>query len=588
MNNYRLNKADDAKEREKSVLGTAWKRLVPLMMEEKRSVIIALVAILITSIASLVVPIIIARVVDVYIKTKDFSGVIFFAGVLLVVFIIWLISNYVQIRTMGGVGRRVLFSLRNMIFSKIEELPVGFFNQNKAGDLISRINNDTDKLNQFFAQALMQFIGNLVLIVGAGIFLIVLSIKLGLVALIPAVVVLVITQIISPWVKKTSLRSLRSTGGLSGEIQESLNNFKVIVAFNRLDYFREKFKESNETNYKASISVGIASNIFIPIYTLASALAQLGVLAYGIYLISSGNFTIGLLIGFLLYVNSFYMPLRQLASVWSSLQLALAGLDRISEVLALKSNMEVIREREGVSSSVLEFRKVRFRYSDGTDVLRDVSFNLEKGKTYALVGPTGGGKTTTASLMARLYDPTDGTVFLSGKDIRSYEPHERVEKIGFILQEPFLFTGTVRENIIYGNKKYKKCSIEQLDEGLRRAGLEKLLARFPGGLDTVVSSSGNTLSLGQKQLIAFIRAVLREPEILILDEATANIDTMTEQLLEEVLHKLPEFTTRVVIAHRLNTIENADEIFFVNGGEIKLAGNMEHAVEMLLHGKRQS
>jgi ATP-binding cassette, subfamily B, bacterial len=221
-------------------------------------------------------------------------------------------------------------------------------------------------------------------------------------------------------------------------------------------------------------------------------------------------------------------------------------------------------------------------------VLHHNSFRLERGRTYALVGPTGGGKTTTASLIARLYDPTAGSVWLNGKDIRSYSPEERALKIGFILQEPFLFSGTVRENILYGNELYKGHSNEELATVIREASLETLLARFDGGLDSKLTSGGEGISLGQKQLIAFMRAVLRDPELLILDEATANIDTVTEQLLENILRRLPDSTTRVIIAHRLNTIENADEIFFVNSGEITPAGSLEQAVDMLLHGKRVS
>ncbi len=210
------------------------------------------------------------------------------------------------------------------------------------------------------------------------------------------------------------------------------------------------------------------------------------------------------------------------------------------------------------------------------------------GKTYALVGPTGGGKTTTASLIARLYDPTSGSVFLNGRDIRSYQAAERTGKIGFILQEPFLFTGTVKENILYGNEQYRDFGNEQLEQVIKQASLESLLAIFDQGLETQVLSGGDSISLGQKQLIAFMRAVLRNPDILILDEATANIDTITEQLLGDILKKLPETTTRVIIAHRLNTIENADEIYFVNSGEVIPAGSLDHAINMLLHGKRVS
>jgi ATP-binding cassette subfamily B protein len=362
----------------------------------------------------------------------------------------------------------------------------------------------------------------------------------------------------------------------------------VIVAFHRMDYFQRKFKTANDANYAASVSAGFANNIFMPLYGFSNHVAQLLVVAYGIVLIDQGQLTVGLLVGFLLYVNNFYGPMRQLATVWSSFQLALAALDRISEMLTLESNLPVISAAPADSSAALEFRNVHFKYPGGKEVLRDVNIELERGKSYALVGPTGGGKTTAASLMARLYDPTEGFVFLNGRDIRSIPPTERARKVGVIPQEPFLFTGTVHENIVYGNEEYANHSTEQLGDVLQKTNLSSLLSRFPEGLDTKITSSGNSISLGQKQLIAFMRATLRKPELLILDEATANIDTVTEQLLEDILEKLPKQTTKVIIAHRLNTIDNVDQIFFVNSGGVTLAGSMEHALGMLLHEKRAS
>jgi ATP-binding cassette, subfamily B, bacterial len=563
-------------------------RFLPLFATEKVPFAAAVAAILISSGTTLVAPVIIVRTIDTDIRLKNMQGLLISALFVFLIYAAGAVASYVQVRTMGGVGRRVLYYLRNELFLKLQDLPVAFFNQNKAGDLISRLNNDTDKLNQFVAQGLMQFVGSVFLISGAGVFLISLNIKLGLAALMPAFGVLLLTRGTSAWVKSRNLGSLQALGGMSSEIQESLNNFKVIVAFNRMDYFRRRFETANETNFAASVSAGYANNIFMPLYGLASQMAQLIVVAYGISLIEAGQVTVGLLIGFLLYVNSFYGPMRQLATVWSSFQLAMAGLDRISEVMSLESNMPVIAARGAEGESVLSFRDVWFEYPDGKEVLRDTTFEMERGKAYALVGPTGGGKTTTANLMARLYDPTRGSVLLNGRDIRSYTAEERAQKIGFILQDPFLFSGTVRDNIVYGNEPYKSYSSAQLAEVLAEANLSSLISRFPEGLDTVVATSGNSISLGQKQLIAFMRAVLRSPELLILDEATANIDTVTEELLEEILDKLPATTTRVIIAHRLNTIDNVDQIFFVNSGEITLAGSMEHAVDMLMHEKRDS
>jgi ATP-binding cassette subfamily B protein len=483
----------------------------------------------------------------------------------------------------------MLFRLRNSLFNKIQELPVDFFNQNKVGDLISRINNDTDKVNQFFSQSLMQFIGSIITMIGAGIFLLSINLVIGLAALTPALIVWIFTKIVSPWVKRRNAESMKSTGLLSAEIQESLANFKVIIAFDRRDYFRKRFEEANKNNYTQSVKAGVANNVLMPVYTLAANIGQLIVISLGIYLIIKGYFSIGLLISFIAYVTNFYNPLRQLAALWANFQVAMAGWDRISQILSLETNLKVVEDQNcETSTSYLSFRNVSFKYPNGKEVLHKVNFDLEKGKTYAFVGPTGGGKTTTASLIARLYDATKGSILLDGKDIRSYQPEERTRKIGFILQEPFLFTGTVRDNILYGNSEYKNFTNEQLAGAIEEAGLESLLKRFDTGLDTIIQTTSESISLGQKQLIAFMRAVLRKPELLILDEATANIDTLTEQLLEDILKKLPKSITLVIIAHRLNTIESADEIFFVNAGKIIHAGSINDAVNMLLHDKSES
>jgi len=585
--NYNLNKLSE--QQEKTSTYKALKKLLQLISHERKNLLLALAAILTNSTLNLLGPLIIGHTIDKYVQTKQYHGVLVNSGILLCMYLAALVSSYLQTKLMGGVGQRMLFTLRNAIFNKLQLLPVDFFNQNKAGDLISRVNNDTDKLNQFFSQSLMQFIGSIATMTGAGIFLLLINIKLGLAALAPGVLILIFTTIVSAWVKRKNAVNLKSVGGMSAEIQESLNNFKVIIAFNRRDYFRKRFDGANRQNYKTAIGAGLANNIFLPVYSFFSSIAQLMVLACGIYLISTGQFTIGLLVGYLAYATLFYNPLRQLASLWASFQVAMAGWDRVSQILSLESNLLTVEHSvEEPSAPLLEFRNVHFGYTADHEILHNVNFKLQPGKTYALVGPTGGGKTTTASLIARLYDPSKGMVLLDGRDIRSYEPIEKTKKIGFILQEPFLFTGTVKENILYGNEEYKDYTSQQFEQVITDANLGSLLALFEQGLETKVVSSGDSISLGQKQLIAFMRAVLRNPALLILDEATANIDTITEKLLGDILNKLPETTTRVIIAHRLNTIENADEIFFVNSGEVIRAGSLDDAMEMLLHGKRVS
>ena len=582
---YNLNKEH------KTSTTAALKKMLQFMKEEKRNLIIAFVVMALNSGIAMLTPYLIGYTIDHYIQTKLYRGLMTFTGILLVLYIISAATDYLQTKIMGSIGQRMLYSLRNAVFNKIQSLPVAFFNQNKAGDLISRINNDTDKVNQFFSQSLLQFVDSIFMMTGAAIFLLAIHLELGAAALIPAAFILIFVKLISPIVKKKNAASLKSTGGLSAEIQESLGNFKTIVAFNRRDYFRKKFNAANLINYKASVSAGLVNNIFMPVFTLFSNIAQLIVLAFGIYLISKGDFTIGLLISFIAYVQYFYQPLRQLATLWASFQTAMAAWDRISIILNLESDLTRKIQRHAIkipNAPLLIFKDVSFQYPDGKKVLHDINFTLKKGQTVAFVGPTGGGKTTTASLIARLYDPTEGEVFFDGRDLRTYSAEELSNKIGFILQEPFLFNGSVRDNILYGNEAYKKLDNDQLDKVLRDADLESLVHRFENGLDTAIVSGGDSMSLGEKQLIAFIRAVLRKPDLLILDEATANIDTITEKLLEEILEKLPVSTTKVIIAHRLNTIENADEIFFVNSGEVTAAGNFENALQLLLEGKRES
>lgn len=358
-------------------------RLMTLVGQERKNLYIAMFFIFVNSGLNLVAPYLMGHAVDKFVVTHNYGGVITYSIILFGVFCMALVSGYTQSQLMGRVGQRMLFNLRNTVFNKLQELPIDFFTQNKAGDLISRVNNDTDKINQFFSQSLVQFISSIFTMLGAGIFLLSINVELALCALAPALVLWVFTKAVSPWVKNTNASNMRSTGSLSAEIQESLDNFKVIVAFNRRDYFRKKFDEANTDNYHTAVKAGIANNVFTPVYGFSSNIGQLVVLALGIYLITVGQFSIGLLISFLAYIAQFYNPLRQIAALWANFQVALAGWDRISQILAQENNLPVIKtdEPKEPTNSLLSFRNVSFAYTTGNEILTNVSFDLERGKT---------------------------------------------------------------------------------------------------------------------------------------------------------------------------------------------------------------
>jgi len=588
MTNYSL-KIYDVKNREKLSFFKLGKQFLGFLSDEKFKLIISFFAIIINSTVSIATPFILGKAVDDFIKNKDLGNLTRYSLVILGIYMVGFFSNFVQTRTMGVIGQNILFKLRQALFKKIQSLPLAFFNQNKLGDLISRINNDTDKLNHFFSQQLNQFAGNFFTMIGIGAFIFFINWKLALVTLASAFTLFIVTYLITPWISRRNRISLQSLGSLSAEISESLNNFKVMVAFDRRDYFRENFNRVNTDNFNYSVRSGVANNISGPMYDFSGNLAVLLVLIYGIFLISQGQFTVGLLISFLSYTDRFYSPLRQMASILASAQVALAGWNRIFEILHLDSDMPVLPEDAfKKTNSIMCFDDVGFKYDESKWILKNINFNFGYGKTYAIVGPTGGGKSTTASLMSRLYDPQKGKIYLEGKDIRTYHYDELSKKIGFILQEQYLFTGTVGENIVYGNPEFVVYSKNKLKKSLKDLDLEVLINKFDQGLDTPITPTTETISLGQKQLISFIRAIIRRPELLIMDEATANIDTITEGLLQTIIDKLPEQTTKVIIAHRLNTIKKADEIYFVNNGSVETAESFEKSLELITKSKRES
>ena len=595
MKKYNYNLSEAAEKIEKVGFNKNAVSLFKYIKGSRKLIAGATFFLLLSSVTTIITPFLIGDATNKYIPSGDKDNLLKSVLIIGIVYIVGAVASYIEIRWMGKVGQEILFRVRNTIFAKVQSLPLEFFNTNRSGDLISRINNDTDKLNQGFSETLLRFSGDIVVILGVGIVMLVLNFQLGLIAWASLGVMLIITAILSKWIKIKNEKALQRLGELSAQIQESLSNFKITFVFNRRDYFKESFEKVNENNRKAATTAGIANGLLAPTYNYVGLIGSLLILVFGIQILIFDKVAarqlpeFGTLLSFILYSSTFFNPLKEMGELFSQIQTSIASWSRINRLLHLQNNLDVIESDEKDDSElVIKTEDVNFGYVSEKMILHNVNLELHQGKTYALVGPTGGGKSTVASLLARLYDVSSGKIFFRGKDIRSYRPEELSKQIGVILQEPFMFTGSLAENIKYGNEDIADMTNEELLAKLESLGLGKILERFNDGLDTDINAGSENISLGQKQLIAFVRILLRSPKLLILDEATANIDTVTEKLLEEILAKLPEDTTKVIIAHRLNTIENADEIFFISGGNVEKPLNFDSALNLINNSQGKS
>lgn len=568
------------------------------LKEDKAKLIVATVCILLNSAINMLTPFLIGKAVDQYISVGNMQGLLTIVYVLSVAYVVTLVAGYFQGLLIGKISQNALYRLRVSLFTKLQTLPIAFFNQNKSGDLMSRINNDTEKINTFLSQSISQFIGIVFSVLGIIVFSLLMNVKLTLVMMSATIFLYIITRILTPWIARENKKNLETVGSFSASLQENLTNFRVVAAYSKRDYLQTHLETANKDTFKSSLSAGVGNRIFEPVYDFGGSIGLICVLSYGLHLVGTGEITLGILIAFVAYTQKFFDPLRYLATIFGALQQATAAWARVQQVFSLKSNVQTDMRKENAFDNAvdsqakpnlrLELKDVSFAYEGGGVVIENANLAFEPGKTYALVGPTGGGKSTLVNIMSHLYDPTEGKVYLNSRDIREYSDADRAKQISVILQDPILFNGTVSENITYGNDAFIDITADALTKELVEKGFKDVISRFESGLTTPVSQNGSGLSLGQKQLISFMRAILREPKLLILDEATANIDTVTETILNKTLDALPKDTTKVIIAHRLNTIKEADEIMFVNGHHVTPAGSYEDAISLITNAKRSS
>lgn len=555
-------------------------RLWGLFGEEKRFFILIFLLITADTLILLLVPYLIGKAVDVIsvgINNVDFTVVKRIIYILISVYIIDSSINLIQGLSMAGISQRIVKNIRKSFFDKLQKLPTAYFDANLNGDIMSRLTNDIDNISTTISSSISTLMSSSISIIGSLIMMIILSPILTIAGLITAPLVLILSKTIAKRTKIYFKEQQVALGNLNAHIEESISGLEVIKAFNHEEKIKSNFEALNKDlrikGYKAQIWTGYLMPLINVINNFGFAIIALlgGILAV------NNIITIGIIASFISYSKQFVRPLNDIANIFNTLQSALAGAERVFEVLDQKEEIEDKKECKELTNvrGNVEFKDVSFGYNDDNIVLHDISFKVEEGKSLAIVGATGSGKTTIVNLLTRFYEITQGSITIDGVDIRDYSRDSLRKNFGIVLQDTYLFSGTIKENIMYGKEDATNLEIIS---AAKIANAHKFISRLSEGYDTVLSEGGSNLSAGQKQLLAIARAVLSNPSILILDEATSNVDTRTELRIQQAMLNLMKGRTSFIIAHRLSTIRDADNIMVIEDGRIIEFGSHEELI----------
>ena len=554
-------------------------RLWGYLRKQKAGLIAVTIFTAISAVLMLTGPYLIGISIDRYIIPRDYDGLVVLCFVLLGVYAAGSAFSWIQMHVMAAVSQHTVRDMRRDIFDKLQKLPIPYFDKTAHGELMSRTTNDMETVSNTLNQSLAQFINSILTLVGVIIFMLVMDVWLTIVSMVAIPLVILTTKKVASYTRKFFSGQQKELGSLNGFIEETVSGQKVIKVYRgeakALEQFQEKNGALRDVAKKAQIFAGVMGPSMNFINNLSFAL----IAGIGGWMALSNIVTIGTVVAFLNYSRQFSRPINELASQFNLLQSAIAGAERIFEVMD-EAEEDDEREKKPELPSIkrsIEFENVSFSYSKQDEpVLKNVSFTAEKGQNVALVGPTGAGKTTIVNLLTRFYDIDEGSIKVDGKDIDEWDRNSLRRRIGMVLQDSFLFSESIMENIRYGR-------LMRTDEDVlvaaQMANADGFIRKLPNGYASELSADGGNLSQGQRQLITIARAILADPDILILDEATSSIDTRTERQIQEAMKTLMTGRTSFVIAHRLSTIREADMILVIKDGEIFERGDHDTLME---------
>ena len=560
--------------------GNIIRRFIEFVKPYRKTIYVAFAAVIIYTFTQISIPLLIRDAVDstVGVGQGDYELLILAVQIFFGVVTINYISNYFQLTIVAKLAERILIDLRRAMFVHLQEVSLSFMDKTEVGRLMSRLQGDVNSIQEFLETSIFA-IGDFILLIGIIVVLLTLDWQLGLLTLSVVPALFIVRMVWLPIAKKAFMRARETSSIVNGALAENINGVRTVQEMTRQSVNFDAYEEKAHDNLLAHLKAVKLAQIMVPTVDTLTGSAMAIVIIVGGNLVLKDSLDLGVMVAFLFYVQRFFDPIRSLTMQYSVMQRAMASGQRIFEVLDVKIEVEDKPDAEpiGDTDGSVIFKNVTFGYLPDQPVLKNLNFEIKPGETVALVGPTGSGKTSTTALLHRFYDIWEGEIRIGGKDIRDVTQDSLGDTVAMVLQEPFLFTGTVFENIRYHKLD---ATQQEVETAAKAVGAHDFIKKLPDGYNTILGQRGGSLSIGQRQLISFARAIVADAKILVLDEATANIDSFTERQIQEALAVMLEGRTGIVIAHRLATVKGADRIMVLQDGEIIETGSHDELMAM--------